>query len=74
MKYYLIKITDIENEVIEYKAYSDMRSAKRYMKSVYRRPCAKHIHGDVDAECICKRFSLFHINEKLVDKKEFGNV
>lgn len=73
MKYYLVKKTNINNEVLDLKAYTDMRSARRSMTCRFI-VCYKHKRGQEDAPCTCVTFSLFNVTEKLLDKKEYGNV
>lgn len=69
MRYYLIRVTNTKNEVVDYKGYTDLKSAKLFIKTRYTR-CPKHFYKEDPAICCCLTYSLYDIKEKLLDKKE----
>lgn len=74
MKYYIVKVTNHENEQVECFAYTTKKESDFHIKSRRWMICPKHNLMIEGAQCDCKVYSTFLINEKLLDKKEIGNV
>lgn len=74
MKYYLLKVTNQENEQVDCVAYTTKKEIDSHIRNMRWHRCPKHNIGIPDATCDCRRYSTYLINEKLVDKKETVNV
>jgi hypothetical protein len=71
LKYYLLHIETKDKK--EIKQFDNLKSAKRYVNDKTWHRCYRHWYKSKLDRCSCKIYSLYVINEKLINKMKLGN-
>ena len=71
MKYYLLHIESKDKK--EIKQFDNLKSAKRFVHTRVWHRCYKHWYKSKEDNCSCKIYSLYTVDEKLINKMKIGN-